>query len=137
MKTKYYPDAKAYQEYYLRQSGKGYPVFAGRQHQRGHGLGSIIGNLFKSAVPMLKKGAKAIGKEALRTGLGIASDVVEGQNIKQAAQTRVKGAGRNLVQRTIKAMGPPGERTIKGPAKRKPARRRQTAKQRRPRDIFE
>ena len=136
MKTKYYPDAKAYQEYYLRQTGKGYPVFAGRRYQRGHGLGSIIGNLFKSAVPMLKKGAKAIGKEALRTGLGIASDVMEGQNIKQAAETRVKGAGRNLVQKTIDAVGPPGEKAIKEPVKRKPARRRQTVKQRRPKDIF-
>jgi hypothetical protein len=59
------PDARAYHEYYLNQAGRGYPVYVGTRYQRGHGLGSIFGSLFKSAVPLLKRGAKTLGREAL------------------------------------------------------------------------
>jgi hypothetical protein len=45
---------------YIHQAGKGYLVFAGRRYQRGHGLGSIFGGLFKAAMPLLKKGAKTL-----------------------------------------------------------------------------
>jgi hypothetical protein len=55
-------------DYYIHQAGKGYPVFAGRRYQRGHGLGSIFGGLFKAAMPLLKKGAKTLEREALKTG---------------------------------------------------------------------
>jgi hypothetical protein len=67
---------------------KGYPVFVGIRYQRGHGLGSIFGGLFKAAMPLLKKGAKTLGREALKPGLNIAGDVVQGRNIKQAAKCR-------------------------------------------------
>jgi hypothetical protein len=80
------------------QAGKGYPVFAGRRYQRGHGLGSIFGGLFKAALPLLKKGAKTLGREALKTGLNIAGDVVQGRNIKQA---RLKSTGQNLFQKAM------------------------------------
>jgi hypothetical protein len=46
-------------------------VFAGRRYQRGHGLGSIFGGLFKAAMPLLKKGAKTLEREALKTGLNM------------------------------------------------------------------
>lgn len=136
MKTRFQPDASAYHDYYLKQAGRGFPVYAGRPYQRGHGLGSIIGSLFKSAVPMLKRGAKALGKEALKTGLGIASDALEGQNVKQAAQTRAKRAGRNLLQQSVQQLSPPGERTIKRAPRKKKTRRSKTVKQRGPQDIF-
>jgi hypothetical protein len=53
--------------------------------QRGHGLGSIFGGLFKAAMPLLKKGAETLEREALKTGLNIAGDVIQGRNIKQTA----------------------------------------------------
>ena len=71
MKPTHRYDTKAYHDYYIHQAGKGYPVFAGRRYQRGHGLGSIFGGLFKAAVPLLKKGAKTLEREALKTGLNI------------------------------------------------------------------
>jgi hypothetical protein len=40
-------------------------------------------------MPLLKKGAKTLGREALKTGLNIAGDVVQGRNIKQAAEARL------------------------------------------------
>jgi hypothetical protein len=48
MKPTHHHDTKAYHDYYIHQAAKGYPVFAGRRYQRGHGLGSIFGGLFKA-----------------------------------------------------------------------------------------
>ena len=94
-------------------------MFAGRRYQRRYGLGSICGGLFKAALPLLKKGAKTLGREALKTGLNIGEDVVQGRNIKQAAESRLKSTGENLLQKAMDTVGPPGQRVIKEPAKRK------------------
>jgi hypothetical protein len=113
MKPTHHHDTKAYHDYYIHQAGKGYPVFAGRRYQRRHGLGSICGGLFKAALPLLKKGAKTLGREALKTGLNIGEDVVQGRNIKQAAEARLKSTGQNLFQQALNTVGPPGQRAMK------------------------
>jgi hypothetical protein len=136
MKPTHHHDTKAYHDYYIHQAGKGYPVFAGRRYQRGHGLGSIFGGLFKAAMPLLKKEAKIIGREALKTGLNSAGDVVQGRNIKQAAKSRLKSTGQNLPQKVMDTVGPPGQRAMKEPAKRKKTRGRQTKQRNTSNDIF-
>jgi hypothetical protein len=136
MKPTHRHDTKAYHDYYIHQAGKGYPVFAGRSHQRGHELGSIFGGLFKAAMPLLKKGAKTLGREALKTGLNIAGDVVQGRNIKQAAESRLKSTGQNLLQKAMDTAEPPGQRAVKEPAERKKTRRRQTKQRNTSNDIF-
>ena len=133
MKPTHRYDTKAYHDYYIHQAGKGYPVFAGRRYQRGHGLGSIFGGLFKAAMPLLKKGTKTLEREALKTGLNIAGDVVQGINIKQAATSRLKSTGENLLQKAMDMVEPPG--VLKGPAKRKKNRRRQTKQRNTSNDI--
>ena len=40
--------------------------------QRGHGYGSVLSGLFRSAIPMLKR----IGKQALTPGAHVASDML-------------------------------------------------------------
>ena len=57
------------------------PVFAGGRVQRGHGLGSLFGGLIRSATPLIKSGAIALGKRALKTGLNVAGDVLCGQSM--------------------------------------------------------
>ena len=92
-----YVAPQVYERYYVNQVGSGIPVYRGSTSlQRGYGLGGLLGGLFRSALPLLKKGASAVGKEALKTGVGIAQDVLSGQNIKTAAKRRVKTAGRNM-----------------------------------------
>jgi hypothetical protein len=54
---------------YIHQAGKGYLVFEGRRYQRGHGLGSIFGGLFKAAMPLLKKGSKTLERKAFKNGI--------------------------------------------------------------------
>ena len=91
MRKKFCCDASRhlYERYYIDQSGNGMPIFVGTRGQRGHGLGSLLGGFFRSALPMLKRGLATFGKHALKTGLEIANDVVEGESIKEAAKRRV------------------------------------------------
>ena len=81
-----------YNDYYARQAGGALPYFAGAQYQRGHGLGSLFSGLLRSAMPLIKRGAVALGRGALKTGVRIAADVLSGQNIKTAAKRRVTDA---------------------------------------------
>jgi hypothetical protein len=84
----------------------------------------------------LKKGAKTLGREALKTGLSTAGDVVQGRNIKQAAKSRLKSTGQNLLQEAMDMVGSPGQRAIKELAKQKKTRRRQTKQRNTSNDIF-
>ena len=87
-------------------------------------------------MPLLKSGAKTLGREALKTGLNIAGDVVQGKNLKQATKTRLKTTGQRMLQRSLAKSGPPDERTIKRNARQKNPRRRQTRQRNTSRDIF-
>jgi hypothetical protein len=79
-----------YEDYYMKQSGTGMPVFIGSRNQRGHGIGSVLSGLFRSAAPMLKRGLATFGKHALKTGTQILSDVVDGQSLGESAKRRIK-----------------------------------------------
>ena len=91
MKKQFCCDASrlAYEDYYIQQSGSGVSVFQGSRTQRGHGLGSILSGFFRNVWPLIQTGAKAIGKQALRTGLHIANDVAEGQKFTESTQRRI------------------------------------------------
>ena len=86
-----------YSDYYARQAGGALLYFAGAPYQRGHGLGSLFGGLLRSAMPLIKRGAVALGKGALKTGVRIADDVLSGQSIKRAAKRRLKTMLRDLL----------------------------------------
>jgi hypothetical protein len=68
-----------YTRYYVNQSGGGGigPVYrASFRVQRGNGLGSFFRGLFRFVKPVLYSGTKAIGKEALKTGSNIITDIL-------------------------------------------------------------
>ena len=123
MRATYCCDSKAYERYYLTQVGNGGPYFSGAPFQRGYGLGSIFGSIAKSIMPLIKSGAKAIGKQALKGGLGFASDVLAGKDAKQAAVDRARSAGSTLLRQAAKR-------------KRKPTSRVQKKRRKRSSDIF-
>ena len=130
-----------YNEYYARQAGGALPYFAGAQYQRGQGLGSLFGGLLRSAMSLIKRGAVALGKGALKTGVRIADDVMSGQSIKRASKRRVADAGRNLM-RGLLAPGVRARKRIKralakkGVTLAKRRRKRQTSTKREA-DIFD
>ena len=79
-----------YEDYYTAQSGSGFPIYQGSQGQRGHGLGSMLSGLFRSAFPMIKRGLAQFGKHALKTGLEVANDMVDnGQTFGDSARRRI------------------------------------------------
>ena len=126
MRVKYCCDAKAYENYYLSQVGHGMPYFAGARVQQGYGLGNLFSSIAKSVLPLVKKGAKTLGKQVLQSGVEFASDVLHGKNAKQAAIDQAKAAGSNLLQAAQQKIG-----------KRKAAPRKvQKKKRKRHHDIF-
>jgi hypothetical protein len=77
-------------QYYIRQAGDG--GFRGRGGrdagigpiysippfiQRGHDIGSIFGRLYRVVRPLISSGAKSLGREALRTGAKIMTDIAD------------------------------------------------------------
>jgi len=71
--------------YYLHQAGRGHvdngigPIYSNPHFiQRGHGIGSILGGLWRSFVrPLLWHGAKTVGSEALAAGRNIITDMTD------------------------------------------------------------
>jgi len=117
MKRKFCCDASRdmYESYYINQSGTGASVFQGSRGQRGHGLGSMLSGLFRSALPMLKRGLAAFGKHALKTGLEIANDTVEGDySLGDAVRRRVpEGIKRFASQTNFADQSGSGRKRIK------------------------
>jgi len=73
----------------MQQSGGDVPIFQGYKGQKGHGIGSILAGLFRSAVPLLKRGISYFLPEALKTGVKIANDVKEGKPFVESAKRHV------------------------------------------------
>lgn len=102
-KQEYCCDASrlAYQRYYMGQVGSGQSgIFIGSKNQKGHGFGSMLSGLFRSAAPILKKGLASFGKSALSTGLSIATDVLDGRNARESARQRVSEGIKNMTRET-------------------------------------
>ncbi len=92
-----------YEEYFIRQaqSGQGLAYFAGSHGQRGHGLGSVLGGLFRSVMPFFGSNImKTLGHEAVRAGSGIISDIVSGHmDPMESLRKRGQETGHRLVDR--------------------------------------
>lgn len=69
---------------------------AGFRMQRGNGIGSFLGGLFRIVRPLFVKSARAIGREALNTGSSILADMA----VKSPDQ-KVGGIIRQRVQETV------------------------------------
>lgn len=86
-----------YQQYYNLQAGSGIStIYRGSQYQRGHGIGSFFGSLFRNILPLIRKGVGAVGREALKTGINFLGDLSENQPPKESFKKRIQEAGVNL-----------------------------------------
>jgi hypothetical protein len=81
------------------QRGGRLPGYGGNPYQRGAGIGSFFRGLFRAAVPLLKRAAKAVGKEALRTGVGVLGDVARGGEFLPSLETHGREAVSNLADK--------------------------------------
>ena len=115
IKVRYIPNQAALDNYYWKQSGKGgdgQDFFQGPLTQRGHGLAGLFGKIFRAAVPvfkgsvqpMLKKGAKAVAKQALTTGMNVANDMLSGESGSKSIGRRLPMAARKLSHKGVRAL---------------------------------
>lgn len=78
-------------EYYVNQAGTGIPGFQGIRYQRGQGFFSSLWS--RIGLPVLK----FLGKQAVDSGLSVASDALEGKNLKDSAMTHLRSGGKRTV----------------------------------------
>jgi len=90
-----------YEDYYTGQVGGNMPVFPGTRYQRGHGLGNVIGGLFrrvvlpflrtstKGIVPFLKKEQKDANQKCVVNWNRSGDDVLEGESLKSSVKKRL------------------------------------------------
>ena len=95
---------KIWLDLYLSQAQqKGHGGFQGIPYQRGYGLGSFFGRLFRSILPIAKSvgksALKTVGKEAINMGLNVANDVVKGRKVKKSLKKHGLKASKNLLNK--------------------------------------
>jgi hypothetical protein len=102
-----------YYNYYIGSSGKGVGDSIGHIYsqnpyyqkgygflgrQRGRGIGSALSSLWRFAFPIIKRGAKTLGTAAADVASNIASDVLQGKNLKESALEHAKAKGLELLK---------------------------------------
>lgn len=121
-----------YAQYYAKsQFGHGLlPAYGGVARQRGHGFGSLITGLLRSAAPLarafLPRIAKSAAKTLLPTAAGVLADVMSGRNVKKSVKRRATTAGKQMLKNASTAAQGYINNYTSGP----PAKRRATVKRR-------
>lgn len=90
-----------YSNFYNQTGAGSIPIFSGAKTQVGYGLGGIFGSLLKAALPVIKKGALSLGKTALKTGINVARDGLEGRNIRHSLGNNFKTAGKDILANSL------------------------------------
>lgn len=91
-------------------------IYRGIYHQRGQGIGALLGSLFSKMVPALssgvralarsttvRKAVKAAGKEAIKTGLSAASKASRGEDVSPTVKSGLARAKKRIA---AAALGP-------------------------------
>ena len=100
-------DIERYDEFFNLQSGGGGGkgaghVFISSPYQRGHGgTGSFLAGIFRQVLPLLSRGAKVVGKEALRSGVNVVSDLAQNTPVKESLRNRIRESGLNLKRKAV------------------------------------
>ena len=95
--------------------------------QRGNGIGGVLKRLFRSALPFLLRGGKQIGRQAIKTGINVGQDVLDGKSVKSSVTARVKETANDLAKKAVDHVAQTG-RGIKRPAKGKSNTRKKVLK---------
>ena len=121
MTVPYHPEQsnEDYYTYYLNQAGNGFNVFRGSTIQTGQGIGSFLGGLARSAMPLVKSFA---GK-ALKTGLSFAKDAMAGGDLKKSALKHARIAGSGLFDSLSEHLGDAGDDDEPSPKRRRSNKR--------------
>ena len=105
---------------------------SGRKIQRGKGIGSIFNSIFRTILPIGKKIvtsatakslAKSVRDSLANAAINTVGDVIEGDNLKEAAQKRLnesrKQIGAVIKKRNIKSKQNYSPKLVRNPNKMK------------------
>lgn len=120
-----------YTEYYLNQAGSGFSnVYSAPIYQKGYGIGSFLGGLFRAAYPILKKGMTA-GSQCLKSGTDILSDIASNQDPQVVIKKHGKEAIHKLSRVVADKMFGEGYKSVKGTKRKHSGSSRQPVKKQR------
>lgn len=103
--------------------------FAGRNRLRGHGWGSTFANWLRTnVVPLLKTGAKYLGKQLISGTSAAATDILEGTKPSDAFKTRIKEVGKDVFTTAKKKLTGRGKKRKVKRGKKKGKRKKTTHK---------
>ena len=120
-------DEKLLRDHFLRQQrGGNIAGFRGARMQRGYGIGGIFKSLARYAIPLLKQGAKVVGKRALQAAVEVGQDVLQGKNVKSRGKQAVSDVAENAAKKVMTGKGfkkgikraAPAKTPIRGPTKK-------------------
>lgn len=73
------------------------------------GVGSFLGGIFRSVLPLIRKGLPVLTKELMKSSAGILNDVVDsGGSFKESFRKRGRESIRNLANETMRSMSGSG-----------------------------
>jgi hypothetical protein len=85
-------------QYYLEQAGSGIgPIYSGPLYQSGHGIGSFLAKIFRTVSPYLRRSARRVGRELLRTGKDVLDDLGNDMNLKESLENRSREAFKRVI----------------------------------------
>ena len=125
LKKIHIPNSELYEKYYADQAGGSLPAFHGTRIQKGFGLGGILRGMFNWLIPHAKTAAKTLGNEALKTGVNIAQDVMNGQDFQSSVKSRAANTGKRLANQVVDDNQ--SEKKAQTGGGRKPSKRKTTA----------
>lgn len=122
------PDGSVdWESFFTEQSGSN-GFRAGSTYQRGSGsFAQLLGKLFMSAVPVLKRVGRSIGREALLASSKVATDISEGRNLLESVKSHGNQGYQQLVEKAVNKLQQSGS-GVKRRKPRKVTKRKQKAK---------
>jgi hypothetical protein len=96
--------------------------------QRGRGLGNVLGKLFRSALPLLKKGGILLAPHAARYGSRVLNDVADGTDVLESVKKHAKQTGTDIIGAVVnKQKGNGRKRAGKAATSKRPRRKKARA----------
>ncbi len=119
-------DPERYVAYYRSQAGNGLPGYAGGPVMYGGGIGGIFKALFRTALPLLKRGFSIVKPHLKTAARNIASDVVTNALSRSYNDANNNNNGQNgngLMVMSRGSFKPPGARIRRGSGRVKKVKR--------------
>ena len=79
-------------------------IYRGGRRQRGYGIGGVFSSLFRQALPVLEKGAKIVGKNAVQLGMNMAQDAIQGKDPLKSLEQHGLNAAANALGDVAEAL---------------------------------